>query len=52
MSIAEIRDLLLRAHYHLMDHPRFWYDRGLIEASALLCIRASDFNLEVLKGKQ
>ena len=42
MSKEQIIKLLLRAHYHLMDNPRFWYDKGLIEASKILCVRASD----------
>lgn len=44
------RDFLLRAHYHLMDNPRFWYEKGLMEASRLFCTRASDLNIEILKG--
>lgn len=47
MSKQEALELLLRAHYRLMDLSRFWYEKDLIDASALLCIRASDLRLEL-----
>ncbi len=52
MNQSEARSLLLRAHYHLMDNPRFWHAKGILDASRILCVQASDFNLEILKGKQ
>jgi hypothetical protein len=33
---------LRRAHYRLMDRPQFWYDRGDMQASKILCVIASD----------
>jgi hypothetical protein len=44
---AEARALLLRAHYRLMDNPRFWYERPLIDASRILCVAASDLRIEM-----
>jgi len=48
-SLSEIRGFLLRAHYHLMDSNRFWYENGLKDASRILCVTASDMNVEILK---
>ena len=47
--MQESLEFLLHAHYHLMDNPRFWYDKGLIQASALLCRAASDLRQELRK---
>jgi len=44
--------MLLAAHYRLMDNPRFWYDRALIDASRILCSLASDMRAEILKEGQ
>jgi hypothetical protein len=33
-----------------MENPRFWYERALMDASRILCVRASDLNLELLNG--
>lgn len=49
MSPSEARAILLRAHYHLMDNPRFWYEKGLIDASRILCVAASDLNIKILE---
>ncbi len=50
-SLSEIHAFLLRAHYHLMDNPRFWYENGLKDASRILCSIASEMNLQLLKEK-
>ena len=47
---AWARALLLRAHYHLMDDSRFWYQPGLIDASRILCVNASDLRIEIENG--
>jgi len=47
--MKEARDILLRAHYHLMENSRFWYEKSLMDASRILCVQASDFNLLVVK---
>jgi hypothetical protein len=44
--------LLLAAHYHLMDNPRFWYDRDLKDASRILCSLASDLRVDILKEEE
>jgi hypothetical protein len=49
-TLVEARALLLRAHYRLMENPRFWYEQTLLDASRILCVRASDINLELLEG--
>jgi len=33
---------LLNAHYHLMSNPRYWHDKGLMDASRILCVTASN----------
>ena len=39
-------DFLMRIHYRFfMANPRFWYERDLIEADAIICIAASDLRL-------
>lgn len=43
-------ETLMRAHYHLMDNPRFWYDRGLLEASKVICVTASNMRKEARKN--
>jgi hypothetical protein len=43
-------EMLMRAHYHLMDNPRFWYDRGLLEASKVICVTASNMRKEARKN--
>ena len=48
MRLFEIRNKLLRSHYYL-NNPRFWYDKGLQEASKIFCTNASDINLEIGK---
>jgi hypothetical protein len=45
-----VRNFVLRAHYHLMDNSRFWYENDLKTASKILCVIASDITLELLKG--
>jgi hypothetical protein len=51
MNQSEIRKLLLRSHYHLMDNPRFWYEKGILAASQILCVLASNINTELLQEK-
>ena len=41
--------MLLRLHYRLMENPRFWYRRELIDASRILCVAASDLRIEIEK---
>ena len=43
----EAIQILMSAHYYLMDSPRFWYDKGLLEASKIICVQASDLRVEV-----
>jgi hypothetical protein len=50
-SLVEIRQFLLNAHYHLMDNSRFFYDKGIIDASRIFCSLASDINIELRKEK-
>lgn len=47
MTKAQARLMLLHSHYRLMDNPRFWYDKALIDASRILCVAASDLHLEI-----
>jgi hypothetical protein len=47
---TEARAMLLRIHYRLMDSPRFWYERWMLEASMILCLAASDLRIEI-EGK-
>ena len=47
MSKAEARAMLLRIHYRLMDSPRFWYERWMLDASRILCVAASDLRQEM-----
>ena len=35
-------DKPMRIHYLLVDNPRFWYDKGILEASKIVCSKASD----------
>ncbi len=35
-----------------MDNPRFWYDKAMMDASRIMCVLASDFNLLVIKEAQ
>ena len=42
MTDRKARAMLLSAHYYLMGSKRFWYDRGLLDASRILCVAASD----------
>jgi hypothetical protein len=43
--------ILLAAHYHLMNNKAFWYERALLEASRILCTQASDLKRERNGGK-
>jgi hypothetical protein len=38
-------EILIAAHYHLMANPRFWGDKGDIDASRILCVIASNLRL-------
>ena len=49
IEMRNARAVLLRAHYHLMDDPRYWYRPGLKDASMILCSRASDFLAQILR---
>jgi hypothetical protein len=51
MDKMAARAMLLRIHYRLMDSPRFWYERWMLEASKILCVAASDLRIEVEKGE-
>jgi hypothetical protein len=39
----------MSAHYYLMSNRRFWYEKGLQDASKILCVIASDMR-EALRG--
>lgn len=49
IKLHQIRSKLLRIHYYLMDNPRFWYDKGIQEASKICCVIASDLKVEIGK---
>jgi len=47
LSAEEFYRHLMRIHYcFFMANPRFWYDRNLIDADALICIAASNLRRE------
>ncbi len=48
-EVLKARRMLLNAHYHLMDNKRFWYEKGLMEASMILCVIASDLKASLDK---
>jgi hypothetical protein len=52
MTKPEARAMLLRLHYRLMENPRFWYQRELIDASRIFCVAASDLRIEIEAGKE
>lgn len=42
MTPEEAISLSMRAHYRIMDNPRFWYDQALMDASKMMCAAASN----------